>query len=214
MAIYGSIEAVKQMLRPEDDSTFGDDEDDRLEAIQQAVSSALEQKLDGRTFGAPVADTTKLVYAGPFSTLLLPIPARSITSVTWNPTIAGGVITGGEAWASSLWEHTLVNRYGEIGGLRLLSGGYWGESNAFGQPITPVKIVGDFVDSDADASVPDEITYAVNFLIAEEFKNQNAGPGGSIGPDGNVIYPRNPWKNTLVVEAMNKYRSANRVMVF
>jgi hypothetical protein len=213
MPIYGDIEAVKRMLRPTDDSVFGDDEDARLEEIQQAVSSAIERKLR-RSFGVPAVDTTKLVWGGPFDTLILPVPARSITSVTWNPIIAGGVATGGQVFTSDRYAYDPQDsRTGEIMGLRLLSG-LWGWRGPHGRPAVPVQIIGDFVDSDDDATVPDEITYAVNYLIAETFKNQNAGPGGGIGPDGNVIYPRNPWKDTLVVTALEKHQSANYPALF
>lgn len=213
MAIYGDIEAVKRMLRPSDDSTFGSDEDTRLEEIQAAVSSALEQRLR-RTFGVTASDSAKLFWAGPFNKLIFPVPARAITSVTWNPTIAGGTATGGQVFSSDLWVHDPVDqRTSEIFGIRLLNG-VWGWRDSAGKNATPVQIVGDFVDTDDDAVVPSEITYAVNFLISETFKNQNAGPGGTIGPDGAVIYPRNPWKDTLVVEAINKHQSASRLVAF
>lgn len=212
MATYGDLAAVKRMLRPTDDSTFGVDEDARLAEIQTAVSAALEHKLR-RTFGATAADTTHVVWAGPWNVLLLPVPARSITSVTWNVTPAGGSYSDGQVYPSDSWTYDpRDSRTGEIFGLRLLNGD-WGWLDRHGRPAVPVQIVGDFVDTDDDATVPSEITYAVNYLIAETFKNQNAGPGGTIGPDGNVIAPRNPWTDPLVVAALEKHQSANRLVV-
>lgn len=212
MTLYGSLDAIKAKLQPTVTTEWSADDDANLTSIRAAVSAAIEDEL-GRSFGAPVADTTVIAYAGPYPTLVLPTRARSITSVEVGGTVDGGTVTGGTAYASSLWAHDPVDLSGNILGLRLLSGGWWGSSDAAGTPLTPVKIVGDFSDTDDDADVPDEITEAANFLIAETYKYQHASPAGFTGSDGATVPIRDPWKDPLVARTFAKWRVGRREWV-
>jgi hypothetical protein len=213
MADYGTVAAVKQKLQPSVDSDWTSDDDARLAALQSAISRLIEDEL-GRTFGAAVPDTTVTFWAGPSDTLILPVAARSVTSVAVGGTVAGGVVTGGTDYPTSLWTHAIVDQRGLILGLRLLSGGWWGDVTATGQRGTPVVVVGDFADTDDDAAVPDDITEAANHLIAETFKAQNASPAGFIGPDGSTVPIRNPWKDEVVVRAFAHWRVKHLVPGF
>lgn len=212
MTVYGDLDHVKRMLRPNTSTTFDADVDARLTAIQYAVSVAIDHKL-GRSFGGPVSDTTHIVYAGRSSVLILPSPARAITTVTIGGTVAGGTFTGGSALASSQWVYDPVDRdTGLIFGLRLLSG-VWGSVDYFNRPVTPVQIVGDFSTTDDDAVIPEEIGYIANYLTAELFKAENASASGSVGLEGEFVPPRNPWNDGLVKAIMNKYMTAAEVAI-
>lgn len=213
MTVYGDLDQVKKMLRPNTSTTFDADVDARLAAIQYAVSVAIDNKL-GRSFGLPVSDTTHLVFAGRSSLLILPTPARVITSVTMGGTVAGSTMTGGTALDSAEWVYDPVDRdTGLIFGLRLLSGGNWGTVDVYNRPITPVKIIGDFATSDEDAVIPEEIGYIADYLTAETFKAENASASGSIGLEGEFVAPRNPWNDMLVKEILDKYRTLAEVAI-
>lgn len=214
MALLGDVETVKKMIAASG-TTFNANHDDRLLAIQLAVSAALEYELGARTFGSVVSDTTEILYAGDSPVLLFTRPARAITSVTVGGTITGGTVADGSELASSYWAHDPIAwDTGLILGLRLL-GGNWGYSDAAGRPLTPVTVVGDFIDSDDDAVIPDDVAYAANYLISEQFKKENAGPSGFTGPDGSVMPIRDAWKDPLITRVIAKYRvGARKVPTF
>lgn len=205
MPDYGAVVHVKKMLRPNEATAYGADIDDRLAAVQKAVSRRLERELFG-TVGAPVPDTTQIVYAGPYPTLVLPVPARAITSVTVDGTVTGGTVTGGTAITSAEYAHDPVDPYGRVLGLRLLSGGSWGVASAAGTPLTPVVVVGDFTDTGEDATVPDDVTYAANLLILRTFQRENTGVAGVSGEDGSFSPPLDPWKDPFVKGVIAQYR--------
>ncbi len=204
MTLYGDLDHVKRMLRPDDSTSFNAADDARLTLIQAAVSSTLEQRM-GRKFGAPVVDTTHLLYAGRSSVVLLPVPARAITSVTVDGTLINA------AWYVA---DPVDFATGLIWGLRLVSGSLWGWMDAFNRPTTPVSIVGDFTDSDNDAVIPDDVQYIANYLIAERYKVEGASPAGFTGPDGAVVPIRNAWIDPLVKAVVDKYGSQARAVVF
>lgn len=209
MTEYGDLEQVRRLLRPTEGDDLGPDADARLSAIQTALSTLLEYDL-GRTFGVPAADTTLTVWAGPSDTLLLPRSARAITSVTVGGTVAGGTVTGGTALTTAYWAHAFVDPdTGAIGGLRLLSGGWWGD-RAF---TTPVVVTGDFADSDDDPAIPADLQYAVSWMIAERFKQESASPAGFLGPDGVVAPLRKLFADEFVKPILARYRIATRELV-
>jgi hypothetical protein len=210
MALYGSLSHVQSMLRPNESTAYGADISDRLALIQAAISAQIEADL-GRTFGETATDTTELVWAGASDVLLLPRPARSITSVTVGGSVSGGTMTGGTAYASNLWTFSPFDADDEtIYGLRLLSGGWWGTTTLYGTPTTPVAIVGDFSDTDSDATVPDDITYAANLLILRTLQRESTGVAGVSGEDGTFQPPLDPWKDPTVRRILDQYRIASR----
>lgn len=206
MPLYGSIATVKQMLQPTVASPWTADQEAHLAGIQASVSAAIEADL-GRTFGAPVADTTELFFAGSNAVVLFDRTARAVTSVAVGGTLDGRTVTGGTPLASTGWTpYPYDGGRGLIYGLRLLGGAGWGSDDPRGRPATPVVVVGDFSDADADAVVPEDLTDVANFLIAETFKYRGASPAGFVGPDGTVVPIRNPWNDPLVKRTLDAYR--------
>ena len=211
MPLYGSLAAVTSMMRPNETTAYGADITARLTAIRAAVSAQLESKL-GRTFGAIAADTSVLIWAGSSDILLLPRPARSITSVTVAGTVTAGTMTGGTAYATNLWTFAPYDVDDAlIYGLRLLSGGWWGSSTISGYPSVPVVVVGDFTDTDDDATVPDDVTYAANVLILRTLQRESTGVAGVSGEDGSFQSPLDPWNDPIVRRAIDRYRLSSRV---
>lgn len=203
MTVYGDLNHVKRMLRPDPDTTLDEDVDERLALIQVAVSAAMEERM-GRSFGATAEDTTYTVYAGASPVLLLPVPARTITSITIDDVVVD----------DTLYVLDPVDYRTQLAwGVRAVSGANWGWNDAANRPLTPVVIVGDFTDSDVDADIPADIQYAANRLIAATFQTEGASPFGGIGPDGEVFRPPDPWKDPLVAEIIKRYRSQARHVV-
>lgn len=214
MPLYGSLATVKGMLQPTTTTVWTADQDAQLAGIQASVSGAIEAEL-GRTFGAPVTDTTQTFAAGDDGVLVFDRPARAITSVTVGGSVAGGIVSGGTPYDPSTWAPYPADPVkGLIYGIRLQSGGWWGVSDEAGRPLTPVVIVADFADSDDDATVPADVTDLANFLIAETFKSRGASPAGFTGPDGSVVPIRNPWTDPLVTRILDAYRISQRAWTF
>jgi len=209
MPLYGSLVLVKQMLAPTMTPDWTADQDAHLASIQSSVSAAIENDL-GRTFGAPVSDTTELFFAGSNEVLVFDRAARAVTSVTVGGSVDGRTVTGGTPYASTAWTpYPYDIGRALIYGLRLNAGG-WGADDPDGRPCTPVVVVGDFSDTDADSAVPDDLSDVANFLIAETFKYRGATPAGFIGPDGTVVPIRNPWNDPLVKRTLDAYRVGTR----
>ena len=213
MPLYGDLDHVKRIIRPEEVADMGEDIEERLAAIQAAVSLQLEEAC-GRTFGDPVADTSLLHWVGPYDTLLLNRPARSITSITTGGTVSGSTMTGGTVTPGSDLVHRYVSRDGLIHGITSL--GPWPLIEPPATTLTgyrtPVLVTGDFGDTDNDADVPADVTYAANILILEQFRRETASPAGFTGPDGSTIPLRNQWNDPMVKAVIAKY-SARGVLV-
>lgn len=190
MAEYGDLSTVKMMLRPNETTVYGSDIDARLALIQKAISVRLEQEL-----GWDRSDTTVTVYAGSGPVLMLPTPARSIASVT----------VAGTAYDAALWESYPVDVRGRILGLRLLSELNWGLFGAWGTPLIPVVIAGDFDIPNSGDAVPADVTYAANVLIQRTFQRENTGVAGVSGEDG-FHPPLDPWKDPTVKGVIARYR--------
>jgi hypothetical protein len=194
MALYGDIDHVKRLLAASG-ATYDADHDDRLTAIQAAVSAAIEDDT-GRSFGAVAADETVLMWGADSDVLILPRPLRTITTLTVGGTVEGGTMTGGTVYGDDLYIHEIVDRNGLIYALRLTSGWTWGEG-------TPITITGDFAGTDDDADVPDDLTYAANRLIAETFKAENLP---IVTLDGEIVPRRNPWTDPIIKAVLTRYR--------
>lgn len=214
MAALGDITLVRQMLRAHESFDLGADINARLLAIQAAVTPLLEEAT-GRVFGdeddgEDAADTAELHWAGPFDTLLLNRPARSITSVTYGGTVTGTTMTGGSVVAASEFVYDPVDwQTGLIHGLRRVNGVHWHAWDWV--PATasniryryPVLVTGDFRDNPGDEAIPAEITYAASLLIAETWRRENGMPSGVSGPDGSFNVT-DPWRDPAVVKAIER----------
>jgi hypothetical protein len=214
MAILGDLEHVKQMLRASEGVDLGPDADDRLERIQATITALIEHKT-GIVFGATVEDTTAIAWGADSEILLLPVPARAVTSVTTGGTWDGTVYAGGAELDIETWEPwTIDNATGLIWSLRLRSGAYWGGVDLYNRPVFPVVIVGDFTDSDDDAVIPADVQYAADRLIAAQYQRENASPTGFIGPDGGIQVSPSAWNDDIVKQVLDRYGAATKALVF
>lgn len=203
---YGDTDAIKALLRASQGTTFTADNLARLDDLNVAISLIVEDKL-GRTFGATEADSTVLCWAHDDDVLVLPEPIRTITTITVGGTVTGTTMTGGSVLTTSYWTPAIRDvGTGDIYALRLLSGGWWGAG-------VPVTIMGQWVATDADADVPADLVYAVNYLVAERFKIEQASPAGFIGPDGTTIPIRDSWKDPVWLAIEAKYGVPDRELV-
>ena len=220
MPLYGSVAHVEKTLRAVETWDNGSDVKDRLLAIQAAISLLLEERC-GRTWGVPVSDTSELYWVGPTdASLVLRRPARSITSIRYGGTVSGSTMTGGTTILAADLVNALVGHDGLIHAIQNTTGYLWSWSwttpGWFGPSVArrvPVVVTGDFADSDNDADVPADVTYAANILVAELFKAENASPAGFTGPDGSVVPIRDPWTDPTVKAVIAKYSLTNAVAV-
>lgn len=208
MPTYGSVEAVKRLLSVSGTATTPD-HDERIADNLATASALLEHKL-GRSFAVPAADTTEVMWTVPVAAsawepwpsnsvpgvLLLPKPARSITSISVGGTVEGSTITDPTVLGADEWAVHIRRLDGLILAVRAYAGGW----------SAPVQITGDFADSDDDEAVPADVVYAVNWLAAERIKIENASPAGFTGPDGQTVPIRDPWRDATVRAVIDKYR--------
>lgn len=213
MALYGSNAQTQKMIRGTPEIQLGTDFDSRFQGIQAAVSRIIERKT-GRAFGGGAAlPESRLIYAGPYTSLLLEVPARTITSIQRYGQWTGTAYTGGITLAGIDWIPDPVDVDGLILGARLAYGGAWGISDNYGRPATPIYITGTWSDQPAEAEAPADITYVANYVIAEIFKAEQASPAGFVGPDGTVTPIRNPWRNETVNQILDSY-AVQKVPIF
>ncbi len=192
---YGDVAAIKQML-VKSGTTWDAADDARLNRLNDAVSLLLEDKI-GRAFGTgPKLETVIVEAPGVSDILVLPKPIRSVSAITIAPTWSGTAFTGGEVVLTTAYRLRYVDVDGLAWAVQALNGTYWSG---------PVLVTGYWADSDDDFLVPADIQYAANYLVAELFKAENAGPAGFSGPDGNVVPVRNPWKAEMVKAVIAKY---------
>lgn len=214
MPLYGDPAHVAKMLRATETWDLGNDITDRLVVIQEAVSLALEEAC-GRTWGEPVTDTSVLHWTGPFDTLVLNVPARTITSITTGGTVSGSTMTGGTVTLAADLVNRIVSSDGLIYAISRGGDDPWPVYHEYltTRYRTPVLVTGDFADSDNDANVPADVEYAANVLIAELYKQENASPAGFTGPDGATMPIRDPWKMSQVKQVIDKYSLRRQPMV-
>lgn len=212
MTLYGSADQVKKMLRPVETSTFGADADSRLTELQEVVSLLIEEKT-GRVFGGTATATARTIdgpAAGRGVILSLPCPVRSVTSVE----IVGAISDSLTEYNTSTGagEYVLWNpgRQGDYHALRRVNGGQWPARDG----LTRITITAVWSDTASGGSVPDDITYMANYVIAELFKAEQASTAGFTGPDGSTVPVRDPWKHPVVVATIKKYASARRIVSF
>lgn len=209
MPSYGDLAIVKKILRSTDTHDLGSDVEDRFVTLNAAVSSALEEACE-RTWGAPVADTSELHWAGPYDRIVLKTPARSITSITYGGTLVGTTMTGGTVVLATSLYYPIVDRNGLIYAISNSVSDLWAWVSAWATTVngalrTPVVVTGDFVSSDNDAIVPDDVKYIVSYMICERLKVEKASSFGAIGPDGTVAPIRDVFADPLVKRVIRKY---------
>jgi hypothetical protein len=203
--LYGDIETAKAMLRPTGSASFNDDAEVRLAALQAFVSQQLEYKT-GRIFGGTATPTTRTVQGNmscPDEILDLPMPVRSVSAVA---------ITGNspETVADSDYVLWYGDRLGDYHAIRRTYGSLWPWRNG----IDAVAVTAVWSDEANGGAVPDDITYAANYLIAELFKSEQASPAGFTGPDGATVPIRDPWKNSTVTSAIEAHRVNTMFLAF
>jgi hypothetical protein len=203
MALYGSIEAIKRILQtnPNGGGEFSADEVLRMVELQKAVSAGIEGRT-GVVFGEDPAPAETIEVDGEGgSTLFLPKGIRTVTSITEGPDWSGSAWINGSLLASGTYR---LNAKVSNGAYRQLirTDGRW-----FGRYV----IVGVWEDQAPD--VPDDITYAANFVSAEIFKAQSASPHGLMGPEGALVPIRDPWKASEVQEALCRWQIGPMVWV-
>jgi hypothetical protein len=207
---YGDPALIRKMIRAVPSMETDEDVDARIAALNSAVSSALEEACE-RTWGTPVADTTEIVWVGAGDTIVLPRPARTITSITYGGTVTGATMTGGTVVDDSELYYPIVDRNGLVYAIRSNTASVWWWNWAYLTPSdyypqTPVAITGDFTSSDNDANVPDDITYIASYMVVEFLKAEKASAFGAIGPTGDVAPLRDPFEAPLVKRTVEKYK--------
>lgn len=213
MALYGSVDGIKRLLRSVDGSVFGADAEARIAILRSVASSWLEHEI-GRTFGAGGGGSQTLTVstnpdaAGLYTLLLLPKGARSITQVVERPTWNGSAWTGGLALAGNVWRLDLIQQTGEALALRRIDGiGWYGT----------YRVAGTWEDAgasvDGSGTVPAEIDYAANYVAAELFKKEQASPAGQIGPDGAILPLRDVLQDPLVQAIVTKWKASESAVI-
>jgi hypothetical protein len=208
VALYGDLDKVKRMLRPAEQVSYGADLDERLTDIQQVISVAIEERT-GRVFGgtAPVAPTTRLFYASGNTVLVLDPPARTVTEIRTGGLVEGVVVSGSTVLDAAYYAPTLGDERGLIYGLRLMApvfGWSWGLSDRWGNAVAPVEVTGTWADQ-GDGTVPDDITYIANYLMAAKYRRDRTSATAEIGPDGSVSAVADPWKDETVKTIIKRY---------
>lgn len=203
MALYGSVAAVKQLLRADVGSTFNADQEARLEALRAAVSALIEHET-GRVFGGTAQSESVGVWSrSPSPVLLLPKAIREVTSVVVGPLLTETGFSGGSVLPRSAWGATFVTRTGEAMALVRFDGTVWPELTV---------VTGTWEDA-RGGDVPPEIAYVCNYVVAEQFKREQASANGAIGPDGAVIPLRNWLKDPMVEKTLRHWMAASEVVI-
>lgn len=188
--MLADLQAVKRMLRASPDTDFGPDDDARLEAINEAASLAFEQRV-GRSFAGNAGPTTRHFTAGTDGEVLFTRPVRSVSAVAAGGLWDGAAYAGATALTMGRYRLDRVDRLGKA--YRMV--GPWLAG-------TVVAVTGVWDDTDDTATVPADVVYAVNYLVAELWKIENASPAGFTGPDGATVPIRDPWKSEIVKQAL------------
>ena len=210
MPAYGDVALIRKMIRAVPGMETDEDVNARIDALNLAVSSALEEACE-RTWGSPVADTTEIVWVGPADTIILPRPARSITSITYGGTVTGTTMTGGTTVLATSLYYPIVDRNGLIYAIRGNASNVWWwnwelVSDSPYSDKVPVVVTGDFVSSDNDTTVPDDVKYIASYMVVERLKVEKSSTAFGIGPAGEIVPVRDVFNDPLVKRVIDKYR--------
>lgn len=200
MAGYADLAAVRVILdTPVDPLAATDPVQDRLEALNEALSRVFDTKV-GRTWaGDNTAQTRQVWPGGPEANPLLVLPDGGLMSLT--------SVTVGPSWTGSAWSGGTVLGATDVAPVqRTVDGAYLALRRAAGWPRTggPVLVRG--VWADGTGSVPADVVEALTFVVAEEYRQERASPEAMLGPDGLQVSTRNPWAYERVRTVVDRYR--------
>jgi len=214
MAVYGDSDQIKTMLRADESIPFGADIDSRIDALNSAISLAIDEDT-GRVFGTAATVTDELHWIGPYSTIVLNRPATAVTSITYGGTLSGSTMTGGTTVLAADLANLITTSDGLIYAVSPVTGGIWSwydyPSSYQTATLTPVVVTATY--DDATDPVPADIVYIANYMIAERLKVEKAGPAGFTGPAGDIVPVRDVFSDPLVKRVLRKYRVVNRALV-
>lgn len=204
MALYGDLDEVKRLLRSHESIIASADVIADIEAIQRTVTLAIDQKT-GRTFGVSPVSTSRIVWAGSQTYLLLDPPARSITSIEYGGTWNGLDLVSPELLDATWYAFDPVDADGLIWGVRLGIGTTWGLSDVWGQARTPIRVTAEWADTSSSLAIPDDIMWLATYVIAALYRRQRTSASAQIGIDGSVTAIPDPWKDETVKTIIEKY---------
>lgn len=208
MTAYGDVTSIKRMLAASG-TVWGADDEARIDALNAALSLEIEWKT-GRTFGADNTATALDLVPSATPRQVLPRPLKTVTAVYRQG-------NADEPVDPVLYRlAAMPNRGGEYWFLDRLDGISWVETVGFlGQwwQVEPalLTVVGEWADADV-AAVPDDLVDAVNVLVVEFFKQENASASGFVGPDGQYLPFRDPWKHGRVAPVLDKYGAVHELV--
>lgn len=197
MAAYADLPTVKAML-----NITGMDADDRLDALNTALSGLLDEAM-GRGFGtAATAETREVTLASASPRLISSTGIRTVTAIETGGEWDGTTWQDGDLAATTDYRLTLLDH----------SGLYWGIDHLAGSWSGTVRVTGTWGDQ-PEALVPDDVVEAANVLVATAYKRDEAGANGDqIGPDMMPVTPRNGWKDERVMRAIDRHRVVRLVV--
>lgn len=196
MAAYGDLPTIKQMLNLE-----GTDHDDRLDALNTAMSAVLDAKT-GRTFGGdtPAPETRTVRQDASTDVLALPWPLVSVDSIAING-----------QWDGADWDTPDVL---DAEDYRLRTGpdGFVWVIDLYRATAAEYRITG--VWGDQAGVVPPLVVEAVNVMVTRAYKRDEAGAGSeAIGPvEFEAQAPQGILTDDRVKTAIEEYRIVEHVL--
>lgn len=195
MVAYGDTATIANMLKSSTTDGFSGALTDRIEQLREVVSRQLDRKL-GRTFGVVGVPSMRVLTRRYGSdTLFLPVPARTVESVTSSLVVEGGVPSGGYLLDDASW--TVGLRDDEGNAVTLLTAGYW--SGYVG--VTAV-----WADESTTTEIPAEIDWATNYLVMRSIQTEQTSIAGVSNELGLVTPPIDAWSNPIVRNVVDGYR--------
>jgi hypothetical protein len=195
MATYASLARVKQIIdatTEPDTATF--------DALNEVASRELDRACAVTSFDPDAAPGSITIRQGDLCgapcgsspCLVLPIPVRTITSVTID-----GV-------ATTDYRPIYVDLAGRAHGLEATGATVW-----YGEIVVTGDVgSGAALDGEGTAATPAEIVEAASVIVAGYLRKDRAADGEVSGPEGLTFRPGNPWNDERVKRAIVRYRVA------